>query len=493
MESQENSVPRDLSAESPSDDERALQAEPIEEDTAGQPRWREVFRQAFEKARKAQQPTSSRRELGKDKSKSLLMLAGATVVVLLFFLGVFSSPNKPKVPDNRRPGTPDLGRRVTPGQENVEAGKSVTPLLDADVRGNQTPTNGTVTADDIDRTAKLHGPTTPGAQAAATVSPLSPSMQKQNRYALSRVDFSDPALRQQPGYGAGPAYQQVAAVPQPPGSSDGEQLRKPSLVFVRSGNETGSGSAVGAQPAVLEQRPLGSDLPPGTRLVARLEAPASTALKQPVIAVVEYNYERDGEIVLPAGAKAVGQLRQADHNGFVDIKFESLEWPDGSAGKFDGVAMGLDFKPLKGTVTGKKTGTRFLVHAFTGLGTAAAYLVGNGGTAGFYGPISESALLRERVASNIGNAGDQELNELAFNQNIVVTVPGNTRFYIVLENTGSANTGAGGRQAAVTTTTQPNGVPTLDELRQLMQLKEELSTMYQQGNPQAGPAQASQQ
>ena len=84
------------------------------------------------------------------------------------------------------------------------------------------------------------------------------------------------------------------------------------------------------------------------------------------------------------------------------------------------------------------------------------------------------------------------LNELAFNQNIVVTVPGNTRFYIVLENTGSANTGAGGRQAAVSST-QPNGVPTLDELRQLMQLKEELSTMYQQGNPQAGPAQSSQQ
>jgi hypothetical protein len=492
MENQENSVARDLGAESLSDGEQALQAEPSEEDRSGQPRWREVFRQAFEKARKAQQPTSSRRELGKDKSKSFLMLAGAAVVVVLFFLGVFSSPNKPKRLDSRRPGTPDLGRRVTPGQENVEAGKSVTPLLDADVRGNQAPNNGTVTAEDIDRTARLHGPTSLGGQAAAIVSPAPPT-QKQNRYALTRVDFSDPALRQQPGYGAGPAYQQPATVPQPPGSSDGEQLSKPSLIFVRSANEGGSSSAVGAQPALLEQRLVGSDLPPGTRLVARLEAPASTALKQPVIAVVEYNYERDGEIVLPAGAKAVGQLRQADHNGFVDIKFESLEMPDGSAGKLDGGAMGLDFKPLKGIVTGKKTGTKFLVTAFTGLGTAAAYLVGNSGTAGFNGAISGSTLLRERIANNVGVAGDQELNELGFNQNIVVTVPGNTRFYIVLENTGTANTSAGGRQASPALTTQRNRLPTLDELRQLMQLKEELSTMYQQASPQAASAQASQQ
>ena len=481
MENQENSVTPDMGSEAPSAAEQELQTEASEEDKRGQPRWREIFRHAFEKARKAQQPVSSRRELGKDKSKSLLVLAGAAVVVVLFFLGVFSSPNKPKrAQDNRRPGAPDLGRRVTPGQESVEAGKSVTPLLNADVRANQTPNNGTVTAEDVDRTARLHGP------ASAPVPPAPPT-QKKDQYTLNRIDFSDPALREQPGYGVGSAYQQPAAVPQPPASSEAEQLRKPSLVFVRSVNESGSGSAVAAQPAVLEQRLAGPDLPPGTRLVARLEAPASTAVKQPAIAVVEYNYERDGETVVPAGAKAVGQLRQADHNGFVDIKFESLEMPDGSAEKLDGVAMGLDFKPLKGIVTGKKTGTKFLVHAFTGLGTAAAYLVGNTGSAGFYGPISESALLRERVANNIGVAGDQQLNELAFNQHIVVTVPGNTRFYIVIENTGSANNTTGGRPASVAVTTPRNGVPTLDELRQLMQLKQELSQMYQQARTTSVP------
>jgi hypothetical protein len=204
-------------------------------------------------------------------------------------------------------------------------------------------------------------------------------------------------------------------------------------------------------------------------------------VKEPIVAVIEYNFEREGEIVVPAGAKAIGQLRQADRSGEVDIRFDRLEMPDGTTQRVDGVAMDLAFRPLRGSVSGKKTGTRFLVRTFTGLGTVAAYLVGNGGSSGFYGPLSESALLRERVANNVGLAGDEELNELVFNQNIVVTVPGNTRFYIVL-GTGSVSRDAGSRQ--VTTSAPPSPrvatTPSLEELRQLMQLRQELSAMYQQ-------------
>jgi Bacterial conjugation TrbI-like protein len=479
MEQQENRLAHDTGGETPGIPDEDLRTELSEEGERGEPRWREIFRQAFEKARKAQAPVSSRRELGKDKRKSLLMLAGAVIAVVLVFLGVFSSSNKAKRPQDRR-AAPDLGRRVTPGQESAEAGKSPTPLLDADVRANQTANNGMVTAEDIDRTARLHGPAS------------APPAQKKDQYALNRVDFSDPALRRQPGYGVGPAYQQPPAVPQPPGASEAEELRKPSLVFVRSVNESTGSAAVSPQPVALEQRVPGPDLPPGTRLVARLEAPASSAMKQPVIAVVEYNYERDGETIVPAGAKAVGQLRQADRNGFVDIKFESLEMPDGSAEKLDGVAMGLDFKPLKGAVAGKKTGTKFLVRTLTGVGSAAAFLVGGTSSSAFSG-LSEDALLRERIASNIGVAGDQQLNELAFNQNIVVTIPGNTRFYIVLENTSSANNATLGGPASVAVATPRNRMPTLDELRQLMELKQELSAMYQQASAPGASAQPQQQ
>ena len=69
----------------------------------------------------------------------------------------------------------------------------------------------------------------------------------------------------------------------------------------------------------------------------------------------------------------------------------------------------------------------------TGVGTMAAYLVGGpGGFGGVSGQLDNSILLRERIASNAGLAGEQEVQGLAYNENIVVSVPGNTRFFIVL-------------------------------------------------------------
>src|ERR1700739_525878 len=99
--------------------------------------------------------------------------------------------------------------------------------------------------------------------------------------------------------------------------------------------------------------------------------------------------------------------------------------------------MDLKFGPLKGDVSGRNRGKNFLVRSVTGIGTVAAYVVGGQGTTGFNGPISENSLLRERLSSNIGMAGQDEINTLASNQTLVVTVPGNTRFYIAIEKSGS--------------------------------------------------------
>jgi hypothetical protein len=333
-------------------------------------------------------------------------------------------------------------------------------MLNAEVSGDEAVNRSDVTPEDVGRTARPGRPKAPAAQ------------QTTPQYALSRIDFN-PAPAQEPGY----QHSQPALSPD---ESPEAALRKPSLVFVR-GAETGAAGGAPMRSAVLEQSDFVTLLPPGTRLVARLESAVSTGVKEPVVAVIEYNFEREGEIVVPAGAKAIGQLRQADRSGDVDIRFDRLEMPDGSTQKMDGVAMDLAFRPLKGSVSGKKTGTKFLVRTFTGLGTVAAYLVGNGGTSGFYGPLSESALLRERVANNVGVAGDEQLNELAFNQNIVVTVPGNTRFYIVL---GTGSTGRDAESRQVAPSAQPASrvatAPSLEELRQLMQLRQELSAMYQQ-------------
>jgi hypothetical protein len=420
--------------------------------------WREIIRQAFDKARQSQQPRTTRRELSKDKSKSLVVLGGAALAMFLLFLGIFSSPQKAKRTGGQA-GAPDLGRRTTPGQESGQSG-SVTPMLNAEVSGDEVVNRGDVTPEEIGRTARPGRPKAPAAQ------------QTTPQYALNKIDF-DSTPPQEPGY---------QRPPQPPSPDESPEaaLRKPSLVFVRE-TETGAAGGAPMRSAVLEQSDFVTLLPPGTRLVARLESAVSTGVKEPVVAVIEYNFEREGEIVVPAGAKAIGQLRQADRTGNVDIRFDRLEMPDGTTQKMDGVAMDLAFQPLKGSVSGKKTGTKFLVRTFTGLGTVAAYLVGNGGSSGFYGPLSESALLRERVANNVGVAGDEDLNELAFNQNIVVTVPGNTRFYVVL-GTGAVGRDAGSRQAAgsVPAGSRVATAPSLEELRQLMQLRQELSAMYQQ-------------
>src|SRR5439155_1553396 len=77
-----------------------------------------------------------------------------------------------------------------------------------------------------------------------------------------------------------------------------------------------------------------------------------------------------------------------------------------------------------------------------------------------------------------------ELNQLALNQNTVVTLPGNTRFYIVLQQTNSPSclTPSARRLNYVYgSTNNRQSVPSLQELRQLLQLRQELSELHQGG------------
>jgi hypothetical protein len=267
-------------------------------------------------------------------------------------------------------------------------------------------------------------------------------------------------------------------------------LAKSSLVYVRTAatNSPANGPAPAAastlDPALIE-RSEWVGLPAGTRLIARLQTAVSTAVKAPVIAVVEAHYERDGEIVVPAGTKAIGDLQSAGRSGFVGIRFHTLQMPDGTTEKIDAGAMSLSFGPLKGQVSGSNRGRQFLARALTGLGTVAAFAVGGSGLS-LSGPMDNSILLRERVSQNIGNAGDQELQNLAYSQDVVVTVPGNTRFFLVFqqgvgrEGARPDLTPAGTRPAAsaLAPSTQRTDLPSAAELQELVQLKRELNRIY---------------
>src|SRR5437879_12885833 len=100
-EPQENlEVERRVSPEEP-------EATPDEPQTPWE-RIKAALRQTRETPQTRRSP--ARREMGKDRTKSLVLLAGAAMGMVLMFLGVFSSPQKPQNAQLRRT-TPDHVRR----------------------------------------------------------------------------------------------------------------------------------------------------------------------------------------------------------------------------------------------------------------------------------------------------------------------------------------------------------------------------------------------
>jgi hypothetical protein len=434
----------------------------------------EKFRGAYARARDGRNRAAAtgnqvRSAKTKDRSKTLLVLALSVVLMLFAFVAMFSHSTRGKESATRRT-TPSLGRAEAPANAAGEKRGSVTPLQSADISG-QEGSGDQVSAEDVHNTARMRLRSAPR-QTLADVPPMDPALEA---YRQSRQGYPPP-----------PPPQQAVAV-SAPAKSESDSLKKASLVFVRNSASnppgTSASTAMPTEPARLEGR-SSSLLPNGTRLVARLQAAASTAVRTPVVAAIEYNYERDGEIVVPASTKAFGELQQANRNGIVSIRFHALELPGGTSEKIDGTAMSLEYGPLKGAVSGSNKAKRILVRSLTGVGTMAAYLVGGPGAfSGASGQLNNSILLRERIASNAGLAGEQEMMNLALNEQIIVTVPANTRFFIVLQDSGGERTPAmlapAGAQPGVQYAGSGNsGLPTAQELRELIELKSELNRMY---------------
>jgi hypothetical protein len=471
-------LPRQASSDEEHAPETSHEAPPPVSGGIVQQIWRRIQE---ERSRPKRVEINTRGQNNMDRSKALLVLGTAVVLIGFVFLALFSTSGAEKRAQERRT-KPSLGRPETSVQQAGARGSTV-PLLSADQTGADQ--NGDqLSPDDILATSRRGQ--TPQQQAQEPPKGA-------DQYALSNTPtFNDPALdayRRQNAVHTPPPPPSApapAVVTQPANDSDG--LKKSSLLFVRN-TTTGAvanaslGSAAAQQQVLIERKR--SLLPTGSRLVARLQTAVSSAVKTPVIAAIEYNYERDGEIVIPAGTKAIGQLTQANQNGQVGLRFTTLQMPDGSTESIEGSGVTLDYGPLKGTVNGQNGAKRALVRSLTGVGSMAAYLVGGSGYGGLTGPVDQSVLLRERIASNIGLAGEQELMGLAYNQNIVVTLAGNTRFYIVLQEPAAVRqsdltpaAGAGIRSNIASA--DGGSLPTAAELRELISLKDELNRMYRE-------------
>jgi len=341
---------------------------------------------------------------GISKGKLILLGGGFTVAVLFFVLTatISKSPRKLAV---MKP----LSQQSKQEQSKPFQG-SVTPLMDTVHTPALDNTSGQLGPSDIRRTRSLENGA--GMKPPAGKPAVASSLGNVPSFADTQQKWEDPAP-----YGGTPA----AETPQTQQNS----LKEPSLIFVRSVVQN-QGIAAPRANAESDGSPR-LELTPGTRIQAKLETQISSAVPAPVVAVVEYTYAIGDRIIVPAGARVYGQLRQADRSGLVSVKFDEIELLDGAREKIDAVGTGLDLGPIKGIVYGKNTGKNFLVRAASGLGSVLAEVAGNNSSAAF----SEEDMLRERLAENIGTAGDSEVMSLNANSRVIVSVPADTKIYIV--------------------------------------------------------------
>jgi len=342
---------------------------------------------------------------GMEKNK-LILLGGGLLLAVLFF--VFTAVS------GRSPGRRNLtgkqpSRQAQQSSTNPFQG-SVTPLMDAARTPSSDNTGGQVNAGDIERTRSTTGSQKPPASRPTANSSLG-----------SVPSFSDTQQKwEEPQPYGTPAPGSAAQLQQQQNT-----LKEPSLVFVRSPRQNHPESSTAG--TTIEDNAPALDLTPGTRIEAKLETQISNVVEAPVVAVIQYTYALGNKVVVPAGARVYGHLEQANRSGYVSVKFDELELLDGAREKIDAVGTDLDLGPIKGKVFGKNTGRNFLVQAASGLGSAAAMLVGNNNSAAF----SENDMLRQQVAENMGQAGDSEIMNLAVNSRVVVTVPADTKIYVV--------------------------------------------------------------
>ena len=341
---------------------------------------------------------------GISKSK-LILLGGGLAVAVLFFVFTAMVGRSPKKPTSVRQSSQQAKQEVTKPTKG-----SVTPLMDTVRTPAPDNSSGQLGPGDIRRTRSLNEQAhlKPAAAKSATVASLGsvPS------FADTQQKWEDPAP-----YAGSPAEQTSQA--------QQNSLKAPSIIFVRSVAQNQAGLAPTPNSQVDGAPRL--ELTPGTRIQAKLETQISSAVQAPVVAVVEYTYAIGDKIIVPAGARVYGQLQQADRSGLVSVKFDEIELLDGAREKIDAIATGLDLGPIKGNVYGKNTGKNFLVRAASGIGSVLAEVAGSNSSAAF----SEDDMLRERLAENIGTAGDSEVMSLYANSRVVVSVPADTKIYVV--------------------------------------------------------------
>lgn len=351
----------------------------------------------------------------------MLIVVGAIVVLgigMVVFLSTKGTVGKKLLAESNKP---NLGQT-----QAITSGGDLVPNDKVKPTPNGAPEAGSVEAADIERTKSPQiAQTLSQGKLAAKSSRTPGSLGEVGKFEEPNTAPNAQGKWTPPPFGSENSQNQQAA------KKAEDALSTPSLVFTAHEQSAIHAAGTNATPAVDS---LG--LAPGYHVAARIESMATTAVHAPVVAVIEYNYERDGQVIIPAGARAVGKITQADPSGLVNIAFSSLEYPDGSTVPIDAVAADMNLQAIKGKVTGRQRGKSMLVRSLSGIGETAAMIVGApSANSGF----SEDDLMRMQIANNIGNAGDEQIMKMLTLEHIVVSVSAGTEIYVVFEKSAGAN------------------------------------------------------
>ena len=394
--------------------------EPLDLEEAAEPAWAESpsHKQSFPDTREVSVPAeqiatraAAEKLSGPNKNKILIIGAGLLAAVLFFVMTMFvgKSHGKKKA----------VSGIAHTSQQSIASKGSVTPVMDTVHSTTQSDSSGQVSPGDINRTKTSTEEAPVNKPSASTLAAIPPAATG-NGTLGSVPSFADT----QQHWEEPRPYGEATATSTPQTQQQQNALKEPSLVFVRNltqgtSSSSRSGTTEGTTPVL--------DFAPGTRILAKLTTEISSAVQTPVIAEAQYTYAVGDRVVIPAGAKFIGHLEQADRSGLVSVKFDEVDLKDDDKEKIEALGIGLDLAPIKGIVSGKNTGRNFLVRTASGIGSVAAMIVGNNTSSSF----SEDDMIRERIAENAGNAGDTELMNLAVTNKVVVSVPADTKIYVV--------------------------------------------------------------
>jgi type IV secretory pathway VirB10-like protein len=165
---------------------------------------------------------------------------------------------------------------------------------------------------------------------------------------------------------------------------------------------------------------------------------ATTATKAPVIGVVDYDYRRNGIVIIPAGSRVIGEIEQASSTGIVGIHFNSIHLPNGEDISISAIGLDQRMSALKGTVTGRNRGKQFLLAALSGLGSTTAMFAGNNVS----GSLSEADMMRAQAAQNMGQAADTQIQQLGVSEHLIVTVPAGTQVQMMFTEPSKKKSGS---------------------------------------------------